>query len=389
MASCRVRSQQLHESTQRMSPPPSQVKELTRDRRCVMVQPQRPASEAEPHSQGYRGWVRVDSIVSVQGPRRGPRAHSGTTRYRVHRGKLVPKPRNLQAEVRTSGWPCLKTQGLNKTETAAKAMDDAGWQWPGRTGVEAAEQVRNWWSVKGHIWVPLTDEGIRLVQNKHSIVSKYTLIKRKNCQKLYIFLHTLIISEIYMLQSWHHILHTFLVLSLFLRKLCWPYLNLLHSHHTVYSLWVWGSINCHPPLPYGRYFHYMHSWALCSWTMTLVDASMKATLTFICNCLFTSLFPLICSNQLGNWGHDSSLDPESLEQVCPDPQWVHNECWLSQLIHRRFKRKKRKHTWWANTDRHLINSCIQPGANTIPHMTLVMLRKNNRIGLCQEVQSKF
>ena len=32
------------------SPPPSQVKELTRDRQCVMVQPQRPASEAESHS---------------------------------------------------------------------------------------------------------------------------------------------------------------------------------------------------------------------------------------------------------------------------------------------------------------------------------------------------
>lgn len=74
------------------------------------------------------GESRWDSTVSVQGPSKGPKAYSGTTRHRVHHDKVIPKPRNLQAEVGASCWPCFKPQGLNKTETAAKAMDDAGWQ---------------------------------------------------------------------------------------------------------------------------------------------------------------------------------------------------------------------------------------------------------------------
>lgn len=273
------------------------------------------------------GESRWDSPVSVQGPRRGPKAYSGTTRYRVHHGKLIPKPRNLQAEVGTSCWPCFKTRGLNKTETAAKAMDDAGWQWPGRTGAEAEEQVRHWLSVKRHIWIPLTDQGIRLVQNKHSIVKQIYSDKEKELSKtIHIFTYINHLTDIYVTKLASYSTHIFGAVSF--------------SQEIVLTLPKFTSLTSHSVLPLSLGVHKLSpstalwqvfllhalqdtlSWALCSWTMTLVDASMKAMLTFIYNCLFPSLFPLIHSNQLGCKGHDSSLDPESLEQVCPDPQWL-------------------------------------------------------------------
>lgn len=194
-----------------------------------------------------------------------------------------------------------------------------------------------------------------------------------------------ICSQIHTLQSWHHILHAFFVSFSQELVLNLPKFIPLTSH-SVLPLSL-GSINCHPPLPHGRSFHYMNCrmpslghcvLGQCLWMM---PPWRRWSHSFERVCLHLCI--LWYSNQLGSRGRDSSLDPESLEQGGPDPWWVHNRCWLSQLIYRRLKRKRRKHTWWANTDWHLINSCIQLGANTILCSIWVMLRKNNnRIGLC-------
>lgn len=142
---------------------------------------------------------------------------------------------------------------------------------------------------------------------------------------------------------------------------CWSYLNSFHfTSHGVLTFLELGVHRLPPSAMLHKVFllHELQDtlfWALCSWVMPVNDASVKAMITSICNCLFACLNPLIHSAQQGSRSHDSSLYPESLVQVWPDTGCVHNKCRLKRLM----CRLKKEEEWAVFQCWYLINSCIQ------------------------------